>query len=590
MKQGDLLTKVNLKKGEHIITLDKIYPIETVLGVDGYELFIGEKPQTNYANKIKVVLKENKEVEVILGLGYYAVPLKDLDNKFLNNNGWSGGDGIFSFNLTNGKDQMDLAEDVNTLFIFSDTFVGWSDTKTHQRMQPHAMPNNSFAYYKNEEVKFYVNQDQNKAIDAFYHLNKELDYDGSIPRQLLTHNYSKAFGYVSGYGDEKPELVFDFYTVRDFNKLVIENYFNEEVSNSYKRGVKDLTILISEDNKTFNKVGDYLLEANKEGNEEVELKVNFKARYIKFVLNSNYNDQSFNDGTFGLNKVKFFNNKQLYKDIYATSSSVMLRGALNSWLWLQDGVVIGDSHYFIPLVVNTDLSQPEGLQFKITDTALIETKIKDGKLDFSRVTQKIAPLLSKKDNVEYIIGGAIFANTKQANSLNPDGYIYVYGYRSTFGLRQMVLARVKEEEFSLFDSWQYYTKEGWSYELTDAKPLLDHISPEFSVSEIREGVNKGKYIANFTFDTNTNEIAFSIGESLLGPFSKPQVIYLTPEQEKYKSTTYTYNSKAHPHLSKSKEILVTYNTNTYSFDHNMSDYRVYRPRFIKMISTEKGGN
>ena len=586
MKQGDVLKSKHLKRGEHELFLDKIYPIEEVTGAYSFELFIDEKKQTKYANKVKVTLKEEREVSVILGLGYYAVPLKDLDHQFYNNNGWSGGDGIFSFNLTNGKDNMDLKEDVNTLFIFSDTFVGWSDPVTHQRMQPHAMPNNSFAYYKDGKLDFHVNKDSNGAVDAFYHLNKEFDYDGSIPKQLLSHNFSSSFGYVSGYGDKTPELLFDFFTVRPFDKIEIQNYFNPEVNNSYLRGVKEFVILKSDDNKTFEEVVNYNLKENENGSLYEELKVDFKARYVKFILKTNYNNEIFNDGTFGLNKVNFYYQKQLYKDINATSSSVMLRTALNSWLWLQDGVVIGNKHYFIPLVVNNDLSQPEGLQFKITDTALIETEIKDGKLDFSKVTQKVAPILAKKDGSEYIFGGAIFSNTKTANSLNPDGYIYVYGYKTTYGLRQMLVARVKEEEFNLFDSWQYYTKSGWSYEITDAEPLLDHISPEFSVSEIREGVNKGKVIANFTYETNTKEIAFSIGESLLGPFAKSEVIYLTPEQDLFKSTTYTYNSKAHPHLSTSKEILVTYNTNTYNFDHNMSDYRVYKPRFIKMVSTE----
>jgi len=46
-------------------------------------------------------------------------------------------------------------------------------------------------------------------------------------------------------------------------------------------------------------------------------------------------------------------------------------------------------------------------------------------------------------------------------------------------------------------------------------------------------------------------------------------------------------TKAHPHLSKSEEILVSYNTNTYSYAHNMSDYRIYRPRFIRLIDTGK---
>ena len=83
------------------------------------------------------------------------------------------------------------------------------------------------------------------------------------------------------------------------------------------------------------------------------------------------------------------------------------------------------------------------------------------------------------------------------------------------------------------------------------KVCLEHISCEMSVSQLLDGQNKGKYIAVFTYDTNTPYIAYSLGDSLVGPFSDPQKVYHTPEQDIFKSTTYTYNAKAHPHLSKS---------------------------------------
>jgi hypothetical protein len=108
-----------------------------------------------------------------------------------------------------------------------------------------------------------------------------------------------------------------------------------------------------------------------------------------------------------------------------------------------------------------------------------------------------------------------------------------------------------------------------------------------SVSQLLDGQFKDKYIAVFTYDTNTPYVAFAIGETPYGPFTDPQKIYHTPEQALYKSTTYTYNAKAHPHLSQSTNILVTYNTNTYNFEHNMSNNLIYRPRFIRLIDTTK---
>ena len=185
-----------------------------------------------------------------------------------------------------------------------------------------------------------------------------------------------------------------------------------------------------------------------------------------------------------------------------------------------------------------------------------------------------------------MFGAGVFANTKQANTLNPDGYIYLYGCKTTMGLRELVVARVKEENYQYFDDYEFYSNGQWVTKINEATALLGHVSTELSVTELRDGHNKGKFMCVFTYDVNTPEVAFAIGDTPYGPFTKPQTLYLTPEPSVFKSTTYTYNAKAHPHLSTSKKILVTYNTNTYSFEHNMSDYRVYRPRFLTFNDTE----
>ena len=120
---------------------------------------------------------------------------------------------------------------------------------------------------------------------------------------------------------------------------------------------------------------------------------------------------------------------------------------------------------------------------------------------------------------------------------------------------------------------------------TDATPLLGHVSSELSVTELREGHNKGKYLCVFTYDVNTPQVSFAMVIHQLVLYRTTSDL-LNPEQAIFKSTTYTYNAKAHPHLSTSKKILVTYNCNTYSFDHNMSDYRIYHPRFLTLNDTE----
>ncbi|PKK96356.1 MAG: hypothetical protein CVV58_06780 [Tenericutes bacterium HGW-Tenericutes-3] len=332
------------------------------------------------------------------------------------------------------------------------------------------------------------------------------------------------------------------------------------------------------------------MSTSKQDKEIISIEKTFQ--FIKVVAAAkkgigNYNQKGYKEGLYGLNLIKFFNGSQQYRDLYVESSSTLLKNPEHSWIWLQDGVVIGNHLYFIPIVINSDLNQPEGLQFCVKGAALFKTPISNSKLVTAKSTQKMAPLLVEKDGSQWLFGNALMANTVQSGAKNPDGYIYIYGYKSTMGLRELVLARVKEENFEFFDDWKFFDGQTWNSDIFSSQPLLGHISCEMSVSQLLDGGNKGKYIAVYTYDTNTPYIAFSLADHPWGPFSNPQKIYHTPEQAKFKSTTYTYNAKAHPHLSNSKEILVTYNTNTYNFDHNMSSYLIYRPRFIRLLDTTK---
>ena len=133
---------------------------------------------------------------------------------------------------------------------------------------------------------------------------------------------------------------------------------------------------------------------------------------------------------------------------------------------------------------------------------------------------------------------------------------------------------------------EYYDGENWVNDMNKAASLLEHISCEMSVQKIIEGENKGKYLAVFQYDSTGDKVAYAIGETVHGPFTKPRVIYLTEEVNNYNvGTTYTYNAKAHLHLSKPKDILVSYNCNDMSMKKNKLDYTIYHPRFLNLKDT-----
>lgn len=597
MKQGNVLRTVSFKESV-AIELEKIYPIQP-LDSSKYEVvyYIDEEVQeiflgSYYANRLKISSKSEQQVTLVLGEGYLSKESPCWTNRFITDDIWQGGDGIFSFNLDNGNDSFDQNQVHNTLLVFGDTFVGRFVRETEKRLEPHLMINNSLAYLKGESLEFKLNKGPMGNIKAFYEIGEAFDYKGPIPKNLVTYDFNTPLkGYLSAYNPETLGLVFDLHKERMITHCNVFNYFDEQSIELSKRGLKGITILGSHDSKEWTKIQDVTLDIARNKSDKQTIQLNVTYRYIKLTCQTingigNYNDSDYEEGLFGLEKIKFYNKTQLYRDIEATSNTVMEQSREHAWIWLQDGVVINKDLYFVPLVITGDQTQPEGLQFKVLGVSSFKTPIIDGVAKPELSTHKLAPIFAYSKESAYFYGAGMMANTVQAGSVDPDEYVYIYGYKTNLALRQLIVARVKAENFEYFDDWTYFNGETFTSDILDSKSILDHISCEMSVSPILNGKYKGKYIAVFTYDTDSRYVAFAIGDSPVGPFTKPQKVYKTKEKDIFKSTTYTYNAKAHPHLSNSKKILVSYNTNTYNFDHNMSNRLIYGPRFIYLNEIE----
>jgi hypothetical protein len=598
MRQGQSIKKVTLIKGINHIELDRIYPISPIKDphIIEIEYLIDSEVMmhnSTYANKLNITTDADMTLDILCGAGYVAEKDDVWTNQFVKWNEWSGGDGIYSFNLTDGNDAFDQLKNKKTLFVFGDTFVGTSDPVTDKRYQPHLMPNNSLGIHQNGKTEFKVNWQPDGSVSGFYKMDPAFDYAGTVPENIIYYDRKeKNMGYLSGLNPKVLELNIDLYTSRHISRIDFYNYYSEESSHLAKRGFKSIEISSSDDGKIYKKIKNHTLRMAKHLGDLESVELFSNARYIKIHVEpghgiGNHNDESFTEGMYGLNLIKLYSHDQQLRDLKISSTSVLLKDPEHSWIWLQDGAIINSNLYFLPMVINSDLNQPEGLQFCVKGVAIFKTPIKDEMIDYKNSVQKAAPLLVEDGTSQWLFGGGIMANTKTAGAKNPDGYVYIYGYKTTLGMRELVVARVLEEKFELFDDWRFFNGETWVTNIFESKPLLEHISCEFSVSQVLEGLNKNKYICVFTYDTNTPYVSFSIGDSPVGPFTRPQKLYHTPEQEKFKSTTYTYNAKAHPHLSESTSILVTYNTNTYNFQHNMDNHLIYRPRFLRFNDTTK---
>lgn len=597
MKLGQVIQREAIKQGISTLKLDHIYPIGSISGnhltdiVYFVDEFVSSKntDQVVYANKIVITASQDTEVEILLGNGYLSSKDEEWTKKFSQKQGWSGSDGIYSFNLTTGNDQFDQKRQFTNLFVFGDTFVGRTDKITKRRYEPLLMPNNSMGYLdaNSDKIEFLVNKTDKDSVTAFFKIEPAHDIVGTIAQNLVTYDQKKTNdGWISGYNPKKVWLIFDLNTPEYVDQIDIYNYYSQESSSLASRGVRIFRLLASSDNKKWNDLGEYELKKSTSKNDYQSITVGGAYRYFQFDIHfgagiGNHEDEM-NEGVFALSRVDFLHDGIKYRDIQAEASSTMLIDGAKSWIWLQDGVVVDKNLYFFPYQVVSDMNQPEGLQFGIKGISMIKVPVIDNRIDFKNAIQKRTPFLFQKGESEITFGGGLMPNTRQAGSLNPDGFVYVYGYQTTYGLRQLVAARVLENDFELFDKWEFFDGIRWQKDITKTAPFLDHISTEFSVSPILKGRNKGKYICVFTYDTNTPYVAFSLSKSPVGPFDNPQIIYKTPEQEIFKSTTYTYNAKAHPQLCESDNILVSYNTNTYNFEHNMSNCDIYGPRIIRL--------
>ena len=247
--------------------------------------------------------------------------------------------------------------------------------------------------------------------------------------------------------------------------------------------------------------------------------------------------------------------------------------------WLFDSMVVGDSVYV--------LGFPE-VNWTPTQVDMFRIPIEDGTPKFAEFekTEAIPQLLHISEDGRKIsaFGIGIMCNTKQAGALNPDGYIYIYGYRATTNNigNHLIVSRIKESDFPDFSKLTYWDGEKWGDDIEECKSLFKYVSCEMSVTPITTGPYKGKYIAIYTKNTEGPEVCYSIGDTPYGPFKINATFYNCPEWQQPSADgvgwIYTYNAKAHPHLSREDKLLVTYNTNSRNpLSGQAADYH---PRFL----------
>ena len=506
---------------------------------------------------------------------------EDLTRQFLRYNGWTGADGIFTFNLTNGDETIG-AEKSTVGFIFSDTFVGEVYPNNNLR-KTSIMINNSLGYLDtskpiDEAISFAYGMAGITPVspyipDAYIGLKGRnlLDGDGlsiSQSEYALFSNSSEGLSYRAN--SNQAEILIDLKEAEIVDKIVIWN----DNSNP-NMGAKDILVSFSEDKINFTTPSPYLLDkASGSANEPYTLKIDdlhTHARYIKIELVSSY-DSNY----VGLGKLMIFNDEEqfLFGEVTASPSVDTLMGnELTSRLWLQDGVVINDKLYIFPILV-----KDEGEAFKVHNVGLIETPIINERMAFEQANYYSTPLQVKTED-----GGTIFFGAGLMNNTARDGYIYIYGYKDLAG-RHLVVGRFLPEDILNFNAWTYFNGDAFVHDINQVQGLISKVSAELSVTYMPSGMYAGKYMLTVMEDTTSGKISYAISDTPYGTFSEYINIYET--NVSHLRGAFTYNAKLHPALSKPGEYIVSYNVNTTQLG-ALSDARIYYPRFIKIIEVKE---
>ena len=246
--------------------------------------------------------------------------------------------------------------------------------------------------------------------------------------------------------------------------------------------------------------------------------------------------------------------------------------------WFTDGLVLGDKLYLFCYT-------PIGLVNDRVDMAVFPIVDGDPDYEHDSLIEPIPQLcmLTPEGELDVDYGYAVHVNTQEAGAPDPDGYIYIYGGGRDY---RGYVSRIKAEDFPDFSKLRYYDGSGWSASIADAAAVLRGISREYSVTPIPVGPKAGKYIAVFMEGCVSGDIAYAIGDTPYGPFGETVRFYRAPEAgeevldaDGKEDRVYTYNAKAHPHLSEGSRLLVSYNTNVWNG--NNTPY-CYHPRFIRL--------
>lgn len=170
------------------------------------------------------------------------------------------------------------------------------------------------------------------------------------------------------------------------------------------------------------------------------------------------------------------------------------------------------------------------------------------------------------------------------------GVTYLYGVDDQGALKQAHVARVRGQDLSRVDRWEFWNGSTWTKDSSQSAPILDHVANEYSVTPFRDGYLLVTHDTEVVF---SNQVVAYTACSPTGPFVNRTPLLQTPETGPWGSygdpNIWTYNSHVHPQFSDDGRLLISYNVNTFDNNHIFDDVTIYRPRFWTVTVDDPDG-
>lgn len=242
------------------------------------------------------------------------------------------------------------------------------------------------------------------------------------------------------------------------------------------------------------------------------------------------------------------------------------------WFWPQAGALVhGKLLLFLTQIERT--SDPGVFGFRAIGLWLgvVENPLDDPVT--WRLTQKKLPcaLFSPKREINW--GFALLA----------DGtHLYIYGFDEDvlpFGKdRHLVVARTRLVEAADPERWEFFGHGGWHADFQKAERLANEMACDGSVIYLP---HRQVYVLVYTQNSMSPLVRLRTAPQPWGPWSPPITLFNCPEMAQDKRL-FCYNAKAHAHLSRGDELVISYVTNSMEFSHVVNNAKLYWPRFYRV--------